>query len=283
LNGGDSPLTEVSAFLDAASIPTSMREPFLAPVDQTYRFGMADIEKAVKEGYEDDVRPEIDPLLGRFPFNTASSTDASAADVEASLGKKGSYWKAFDAIVVPVCDKSTDGVYTAKSAQGRTVQLPAGATKLAQWATKLGKVLWDKDGKAQPLYISAKPLPLPSMEPEETVTLSYLRSGSASVYGFNQTPAYQTLAAPWSPGEPSSVGLELTTTGGGEKQFASIDVENSDFAILRLLEKAKTTQTVVYTWELTPGGSASKPYAISFSLASNPFAPFRPPSEVGVR
>jgi len=279
----DSPIAEVNAFLAAASIPSNRSAPFLAPVQRAYALGIENIEKNVAEGYEDDVLPELEPLLRRFPFDTSAKSDATAEEVEAALGAKGAYWKGFDAIVAPVCDKNASGKYSAKSGSGRTVRLPSGALGLHEWATKLAGVLWDKDGKAQPLAISAKPLPLPSMEPEETVTLSYLRTGTSSVYGFNQTPAYQMLAAPWSPGEPSSVGLELTTTGGGEKQFASIDVEGSDFAFLRLLTKAKTSRTVVYTWELTPGGSASKPYAISFSFASDPFAPFRPPSALGVR
>ncbi|NUQ72708.1 MAG: hypothetical protein HUU21_04055 [Polyangiaceae bacterium] len=272
-------LDEVKAFLDGAGVPTSMRSPFLAPVNLAYSFGMGNIEEEVARAYAQEVLPEIQPLFDKFPFDSTSTTDASGEEVTSVLvPEKGTFWTAFQGAVAPVCNGGQNGVYTPKSSPYGSVRVPAGALSLAKWAGQLGKILWEKDGKPKPLTLSAKPLPLPAMEAEETVTLSYIRAGSASVYGFNQSPAFQSLPAAWSPGEPASVGMEVTTTGGGDKQFASIDVEGSDFAILRLLKKGTTGQARVWTWVLSAGGAVGRKYAISFEFAADPFAPFRPPA-----
>jgi type VI protein secretion system component VasK len=271
----------VNRWLDQAAIPQPLRAPFLLPVQCAYRLGLTEVEGAVSRASEGEIVPTTEPFFYRFPFDRTSALDASGVDVQAVLGPKGSFLQTFDAVVRPVVDDLGQGRFAPKTAYpGRTVAVPTDLLDLARFAAQLRSALWTDDGQPRPLALSVQPLPLRSPSGPVTTTLSSLRAGKATVFGFNQTPSWHAVQVTWGAQDTASVALRANAAGSaGGESYHSIDAGPSDWAFLRLLAQAQTTNSVLGTvtasWSLPVDASGAPPQLVSFSFQSDPWRPFQ--------
>ncbi|MCK6545274.1 hypothetical protein L6R52_05350 [Myxococcota bacterium] len=281
LAGGDaSALVQVRRWLDVRGIPQKLRAPFLAPVECAYRLGLAEVEGVISRTWTDQIFPAASPFFIRFPFDRTSALDASAVDVQAVFGPKGTFLQIFSGVVLPVVDDQGGGRHSPKVAfPGRTVAVPRPLLDLAQFAAQLRAALWTDDGQPRALPVSVQPLPLRGPEGPTTTTLSSLRAGKSTVFGFNQTPSWRVVQATWGLQDTASVGLRTTVVGGGTGGYHSIDVGPSDWAFHRLLAQAETAASVLGTvtasWTLTTGPAPGATQTVSFTFQSDPWLPFQ--------
>jgi hypothetical protein len=281
LAGGDaSALVQVTRWLDGRGVPQQLRAPFLLPIQCAYRLGLSEVERAIARAYEAELLPTTEPFFYRFPFDRTSALDASAVDVQAVFGPKGSFLQTFDAVVRPVLDELGQGRLAPKTAYpGRTVAVPSELLDLARFAAQLRSALWTADGQPRALALSVQPLPLRSPAGSVTTTLSSLRAGKATVFGFNQTPSWRGVEVSWGLQDTASVALRASGTGAGAERYHSIDAGPSDWAFFRLLVQAQTTSSVLGTvtasWSLPLDVSGAPPQVVSFAFQSDPWRIFQ--------
>lgn len=277
-----SPDAEVEAWLNDASVTESLRRPFRLAVQRALALGKADLDRAAADAYTAELRPSVTPILGRFPFDTRSTVDAQAADVEATFGPKGTFFASFASLIGPVCREGPAGSYTPLEVPSAgAVEVPAGALRLASWAQGLQKMLFGPDGKPQPIAFRVKAPPLSPVEPERTITLALLQSGTATFYAFNQAPSWQPFPVAWSPAggqaNTSSVGIQTTPTGGGEPRIQTIDVAAADFSFFHLIQRAEVAGSKV-TWKASPESPGDPRRYAAFLFEPNPAGLLRAPS-----
>lgn len=275
----DSVLAQVQPWLGAAGILGSHAVPFLRPVELGYGYGIGEVNRVMEAGYRDEVLPDIKPVLSRFPFDTTVRDEAQAADIEALfLPVKGRYWASFQRLLAPVCVLK-DGRYAAISGPYGQARLPRGSLDTANAVLVMDAALWDDAGKKKTIPLSFQPLPLPVAEGEDAVpTLSVLKTGKASFYGFNQRPAWEAHELSWWDQGASAIELQLGTPGKQDKQYRSIEVADSSWSLHRLLTKATVTKadSGVLTWLVTvTNAGATK--SVRLALRGDPWAAFRVP------
>lgn len=277
-----SPDAQVEAWLNDASIPESLRRPFRLPVQRALALGKADLDRAVQDAYSKELLPGVTPLLEKFPFNSRSQTDARAADVEAAFGPKGTFFASFSTQIGPVCKEGPPGTFVPLEVPtAGAVSVPAGALRLASWATNLSKMLFAADGKPQPIALQVKAPPLDPVGLERTITSAFLVAGAATFHAFNQAPAWYSFPVQWYPGDegPTSatVGIKTMQTGGGEPHIDTIDTAASEWSFFRLLQQAETAGSSV-TWSLPPEYTGGPRRYAAFIFQPAPAGLFRPPA-----
>ncbi|UQA56289.1 hypothetical protein [Polyangium aurulentum] len=273
LGGEGSPWEATQKWLDDMAMPSNLRAPFLAPVELAYKFGVSDLERTVARAYESEIAPTTQPLFSRFPFDRSSTEDAPVAEVQAVLGPKGSFWTSFQKIVAPVCVSSGGDRWAARRTPFGPVKLPAGALATARRVSRLDAALWDDAGKPKPIALQVKPLPLGATGLTRTVTLSSLRAGKVSIFGFNQTPDWQALSFDWTSADTASVAMRTTLTGGGDDRFSALDAGPSAWSFYRLLAKGHASTSIV-SWSFPADVPGGRPNGISFEIRPDPWAPF---------
>jgi hypothetical protein len=271
------PLQQVNAWLDGGRIhEKSQREPFLIPVEQAYGMALQRVERTIDAAWREQVRPQVAPLLARFPLDPRAETDASPEDLLAAVGPKGTFTAAVDQIVGPVCRKGKAAGCTAKAPAGyRAVKVPGEAVGLAAWAESLSGALWDEGGKPVPIALQVRPHVLPEVKQgaEVAVTRSFLRSGETTVYGFNQAPAWRALPVIWFTASAASAGMEQILVGSKEARPQTIEADGAAWRFYRLLCRAGARAEGMVTWPFDP--------PVSFDMQPDPWGLVVPPGNRG--
>ncbi len=270
------PLPDVNAFLDSARLlDRAFRTPFLVSVEKAYEYALQNVEKTLDYAYRTDVRPLVAPMLARFPIDPRADTDAGPDELLASVGPKGSFRINVDLLLLPVCKKGITTSCVPKSAVGyRSLRVPSEAMELAGWSSSLAAALWDDGGKPKAMAFQARPRALPEVRRGDVVaTLSFLKSGTVTVFAFNQVPAWQSLPVAWSTSNAAVVGVERTDPSTGEKLVLTTEGEGSLWRFYRLLCKAHRIAEGSATWVFeTP---------ITFDILPDPWSVVVPPSNRG--
>lgn len=279
------PLPQVTAWLDAARIhEKAQREPFLVPVELTYGMALQRVERTIEAAWREQVRPEVAPLLVRFPLDPRGEQDASPDDLLAAVGPKGTFRAAADQILGPVCKKGkAAGCTTRAPAGSRAVKVPGEAVELATWAEGLAAALWDDGGKPKAIALQVRPHALPEVKYNVpiAVTRSFLRSGETTVYGFNQAPAWRPLPVTWWAASAASAGMEQRVATVDDVRAQTIEASGSAWRFYRLLCRADGGAGVgpgsegMVTWPFDP--------PVSFDLQPDPWALVVPPANRGRR
>ena len=271
----DSIALAVEPWLSASGIGGSLSAPFTLPVRLGYRFGMDEVEQAIAAAWKAEILPDLTPLLAKFPFNPGSDEDANPADVTAELAPgKGKLWVNAELTLLQVC--AQQGVkWTATAGPYGSARLPGGALSVINSAAKMGHVLWDKDGKPQPLDLALQPQALPDGPQKDTVpTLAVLRTGTAAVFAFNQKASWETVSLAWDNQGSSSLELQIGSPESTRKQVRTVDGGDGSWSFYRLKAKAKVDTNGVATWSI-PVASNGPAVLVRFAIRGTAWAPFQ--------
>lgn len=299
---GDDPAEQVAEWLNGAGLSDDWHAPFLAPVQEVRALGIDDIESEVRRAWKDEVRPLVRPLLQAYPFSPSAEVDVDVAELEAVVraqGKeRGSFWAAFDRLLAPAT-KLDSGQRTMLA----DLQGPTGMLAMTSDLERTSRKLWDADGNPVPLKVVLKPKLLPKEPHEERfAAMSYVRSGGAAVYGFNQRPEPQTLALQWWNQGSSVVSLEMRSAVPGAGPRTYTIEEDGPFSFYRLLDRGENERTserrltltaaaigratrcsqtqasagkrLPVRWRVTVGEVAPTTRDVSVVLESDPWLPF---------
>lgn len=271
---GEDYAAKTRAWLGTVNIVGSQQRPFLRPVQAAYALGQSNIEEAMSAAWQDQLLPQIAPVLAQFPFRRTAADEADADALEALLlPEKGSFWQSFSQTVATAC-VAQNGTWRALS----PLRAPADMLATVNDLARLSRTLWDADGKRTPLALRLTPLPLPARAVTgRYAVLAYLTAGRASLYAFNQKPESQDLSLQWWAQDAASVGVQLDTPEAGSAQrstkYRSIEVSDSAWAFYRLLERATMHRQRVALWQVPVSDSAHG--KVRFRLDTDPWAPFQ--------
>lgn len=272
-------LPDVNAWLDGARLlDRSLRTPFLVQIEVAYEYALQNVEKTFEYAYRADVRPLVATQLGRFPIDPRADTDAGPDELLTAIGPKGTFRTAIDGLLAPLCRKAITTACTLKAPVGfRAVRVNSEATELSSWSWTLAGVLWDDGGKPKTIPFQARPRALPEVRRGDNVvaTLSFLRSGTTTVYAFNQVPTWQPLPVAWSTSSVAAVGVERLDPSSTEKLVLTTEGEGSLWRFYRLLCKAERVAEGSATWAFEP--------PVTFDLQPEPWSLVVPHSQRGKR
>ncbi|PRQ08679.1 hypothetical protein [Enhygromyxa salina] len=229
---------QVELWLLDMNLDRRWHAPFRAPVEQTRALGIQNIEWELQIAWTQEVRPIVRPLLHSYPFNPRSGVDVDVDELEQitlSQGKqRGAFWLAFDRLIAPAMTVD-DGQFDMYD----DVKAPHGMLVLVRDLARMSSTLWDQDGARVPLKVVITAHALPK-EPYQgrVAAMSYLRSGGAAVYGFNQRPEPQTMALQWWNQGGSVISLEMKSAVGDDARSFAIE-EDGGFSFYRLLDAGR--------------------------------------------
>ncbi len=278
----DSYMKEVEAWLKANGITGDWQRPFIEPIQQLHVLGLADLEAAVQKNWRRRVRPVARILADKFPFNREASKDATPVELEEILlPGRGLFWVAFNNLIAPVCvQDAATGEWKPMRGTERW-QWPADTFTVVNNLGRLTRTLYDKDGVARPFVFEVRPEPLspPTAPKKPAVVLSFLTSGTNSVFGFNQKPEWQKLTVEWAKRPAAQVGLQVGDPESGQKSSRAVSEPDSAWAFYHLLTRDPDHNQNLWNWSLSGGvaGEYPIPYA-RFAFKVDPWELFNVPT-----
>jgi type VI secretion system protein ImpL len=273
----DSYLRRVDAWLDAHGLVGEFRQPFRQPFIVVRNRGRSELERVLAEQWAYQARRVLDPLIKRYPFNPGASHEVDPVELEVLRRKDGAFWQFVTQVLAPIVEERGTDWSLRFPLKSRLLLPPRMLAALGQ-VGRLSRMLWDDEGKSRPIAMQVRPLPLPTAPtPDSFVTLSFLKCGGASSFGFNQRPAWGDFALNWWSPQPASIGVELRSPSADGKRYRSMEMSESSWNCFRLLESATLTDQQNVVWVLPGRGMAAneKVLEISFGLRGEPWAPFR--------
>lgn len=232
---------QVTEWLEGARIDYDWHEPFDAPVELVYRYGLQNVEDELERAWEDEVRPVVRPLLATYPFDGAAEIDARVGDIEAKLrqqGKEpGEFWVQLERLAGPAMVRRGE-----RLAMLDGIPAPMGMLEMIHDIEDLTATLWDADGKRVPLTLMIEPQALPTKEHDGRVaSMAYLSAGGSAVYAFNQRPEPQALVLRWWDQGEAIVSLTMTAADDeDDTREHTLEEVGSPFSFYRLLDRGRS-------------------------------------------
>lgn len=277
----DSYLLLTRDWLERAGIDERWRGPFLQPIQAIDRLGREDMQVAVKKSWANRVRPQVVPVMDKFPFSPRQPAAATPLDLEeALLRSTGKFWVNFRRFIAPICvqEPGVENRWRSIKALETGFEWPQDMFLVLNHLAEVTDTLWDEDGVPSPIRITIRAEPLPPRLPDQpAAVLAFLSSGHRSVFGFNQRPTWQTLEVEWFNRVAAQVGLQLGTAGSGERANFTVAVPEEHWALHRLLRTRPVDRDGVTF--LVPTGNPELPTVpVRFSFQGDPFRLFDVPS-----
>ncbi|MBL4850469.1 MAG: hypothetical protein JKY65_33545 [Planctomycetes bacterium] len=279
----DSYLLITEQWLKSAGITGRWRDPFLQPIRAIDSLGRVDIAAALDKSWKVRVRAQVVPLLEKFPFNPGQTEVARPKDLEQALHPTtGAFWARVRSFVAPICLKGAPGAVRWRSLKSLETNFdwPSDLFPVLNHLGELSATLWDKEGLPRPLLLRIRAEALPPAKPgQPAAILTFIGSGKAAVFGFNQRPTWRTLKINWHISEPAQVGLQLGTSESGERSNFALSAPQGYWALHRLLRMQKPEVSGASFSIATdkPGLASVK---VRFSYEEDPFRLFVVPSAV---
>ncbi|MCP3101817.1 hypothetical protein LZ198_23350 [Myxococcus sp. K15C18031901] len=268
-------LRKVDAWLDKQGILGELRRPFREPFLMTRELGRAELERVLEEQWDWRFRTLLTPLLRRYPFTVEATQELDPTELEVLKRKDGAFWQFVNQVLSPVVEEhGTEWMLRRPLRQQLAV--PPRMLSMMGRLSKLAKLLWDDNGKPQPLMLQVRPLPLPPSGENGFVTMSFLKCGEAAAFGFNQTPAWQDFAVAWWEPRSASVGVELRVPGREGKRYRSTELSRSSWNCFRILDAATFDAEHNAIWPLPgPDGSQLSEIRLRFGMRGGPWTLFQ--------
>jgi type VI secretion system protein ImpL len=271
----ESYLRKVDEWLDQQGILGEFREPFREPFLVALNLGRAEVESVLDEQWEREWERTLQPLLRRYPFTKGSKEEVEPGELEVLRRKDGAFWTFVSRVVAPVCAEQGTKWTLRGPLKGR-LREPEQMLDTLNRLADLSRLLWDEQGKPQPMALQVLPQPLPRARVGESfVTMSYLKCGKTTAFGFNQTPTWQEFPLSWWESAPAAIGLELNTPVSSERDYRAMEVSRSFWSCFRLLESATSMQGRELMWRLLQGQGGQKGVEVRFSVRGEPWSAFR--------
>lgn len=268
-------------FLASIGLGGAMGQPMLAPMRHVTRLGIAEVEQAVAQQFQSTLLPLVSPLISHYPFERTADKEVQPSELEILKPTEGAFWLTFRAIFGPVVIEK-NGDWSARKWQRGSLSLPTELLPMANHMTRLSRQLFTREGNRQPLQISVKPLPFSATAGGIPITMIFLRSGKAQVFGVNAIPSSRPLAVSWWQSDVASVGAEFSIATSGRKQTQSIEVSDSAWSFFRLLDKASQSDGRVMSWNL-PSDGGQPAIDVRFELGSDPWQIFMSKAASGAK
>ncbi|MFV8749330.1 hypothetical protein ACNOYE_02135 [Nannocystaceae bacterium ST9] len=224
----------IGDWLYGAGLDPSWYGPFLAPAEAVRERGLLDIRAKVATAWLYDVRPLVDPLLTKYPFDPSAGEDAGVDELESIARRQaepGTFWDGFDRLIRPA-------MATGELAMIEGVVAPGGMMAMTRDLERLSTMLWNEEGERVPLEVVLRIEALPSdVHDGKVASMAVISSGGASVFGFNQRPEPQTMQIEWWDQGASVVLLKMTapeSNGRDESRYRL--VTEGTFSFHRLLD-----------------------------------------------
>jgi hypothetical protein len=271
----DSYLKLAEKWIKNVGIGSKYKHLFLEPFRQAYLLGRPEVEEKINNLWSELYLSDIQPLVTKFPFNRRAESVVSPADLETVLNpREGTFWKAFNIFMSPVC-RETGGVFTERKCPLGSLRLSTEMLNTVNNITRIGRTLWDEKGLPQPLVLYFKSFPLPALTDKEMVAvLSYLQFGNSSVFGFNQRPAWQKFELEWWKEQPAAVGFEFRTSPDTPSVYKAITIPGSNWSFHRLLVQGEVVDNDVLGWKVERPEYPSEYLTVKFATKSDPWAVF---------
>lgn len=270
-------LRKAQEWLDQRSITGELRQPFLEPFLQVQRLGKQELEATLARQWQEASGRMLEPMLKRYPFNPESQEDVDPTELEVLRRKDGAFWHMVDQMFSRICvERGTQ--WSLRGPLRDKLKLPDEMLLTLSNLARLSKLLWDGEGRPRPLMLKVQPQPLPA--PPMTgvfVTMSSLKCGKTTAYGFNQSPTWQEFPVSWWDQQVSSIVLELRSPSRDTPQYLSLPWNRSPWSCFRLFEEATVTTDQRRQWSLALQGTNvnKRGLDISFGLKGDPWVPFR--------
>ncbi len=279
--GRDSYLLLTREWLERAGIDERWRGPFYQPIKAIDRLGREDIEEAIAKSWSARVRPQLDPVMDKFPFSPRQPSAASPLALEeALLRTTGKFWVNFRRFIAPICERrpGLENRWRSIKALETDFDWPKDMLLVVNHVAELTDTLWDKDGVPTPIKLTIRAEPLPPPEPgQPAAVLAFLTSGERTVFGFNQRPSWQTLEVEWYTRVVAQVGLQLGTGESGERANFTVAVPEGHWALHRLLRTRPVDRDGV-SFSISTGKPAIPTVLVRFSFQEDPFRLFDVPT-----
>ncbi|WP_225411752.1 type VI secretion IcmF C-terminal domain-containing protein [Stigmatella hybrida] len=270
-------LRKAQEWLDQQGLSGELRQPFLEPFLQVQRLGKAELESTLARQWEEASGRMLRSMLERYPFNPQSPQDVDPGELEVLRRKDGAFWSFVSQMFSRVCvERGTQ--WSLRGPLREKLVLPEQMLLTLSRLARLAALLWDDEGRSRPLMLKVQPQPLPAPPlPGVFVTMSSLKCGKTTAYGFNQIPTWQDFPVNWWDQQVSSIVLELRSPARDAPQYVSLPWNRSTWSCFRLFEEAALTTDQRRQWSLALQGIAGdkRGLEISFGLKGDPWVPFR--------
>ncbi len=277
LEDKDSYLRKVDEWLDQQGILGEFREPFRQPFLVTISLGQEEIEKVLVEQWEQEWERTLRPLLARYPFTSEATQEVEPSELGVLHRKQGAFWKFVERVVAPLCTVQGTS-WSLRGPLKHRLLVPPQMLETLSRLSELSSLLWNAEGKPQPLSLQVLPQPLPlSPVSGSFVTMSYLKCGKTTTFSFNQNPTWQDFPLNWWEPQPASIGLEFREPESEERDYRAQEVSRSFWSCFRLLEAASAKEGRQWTWTLLRGRGSSQKQGVEirFGVRGEPWVPFR--------
>jgi type VI secretion system protein ImpL len=270
-------LRKAQEWLDTQGITGELRQPFLKPFLQVQSLGKKELENTLAQQWAEASGRMLKPMMARYPFNPESPEDVDPGELEVLRRKDGAFWLLVNQMFSRVCvERGTQ--WSLRGPLRDKLEMPDEMLLTLSRLARLAKLLWDDEGRPRPLMLKVQPQPLPA--PPMTgvfVTMSSLKCGKTTAYGFNQSPTWQDFPVSWWDQQVSSIVLELRSPARDVPQYLSLPWNRSAWSCFRLFEEATLTTEQRRQWSLALQGNgvSKRGVEISFGLKGDPWVPFR--------
>jgi type VI secretion system protein ImpL len=270
-------LRKAQEWLDQQGITGELRQPFLEPFQQVERLGKQELEATLARHWEEATGRMLRPMLARYPFHPDSPEDVDPGELEVLRRKDGAFWHYVNQMFSRVCvERGTQ--WSLRGPLREKLALPEQMLPTLSRLARLAKLLWDDEGRPRPLMLKVQPQPLPAPPmPNVFITMSSLKCGKTTAYGFNQSPTWQEFPVSWWDQQVSSIVLEMRSPARDAPQYLSLPWNRSAWSCFRLFEEATLTTDQRRQWSLALQGTGvdKKGLEISYGLKGDPWVPFR--------
>ncbi|RKG93624.1 hypothetical protein D7V97_39850 [Corallococcus sp. CA053C] len=271
-------LRKVDAWLDQQGLIGELRQPFRQPFLAVRDLGQRELEQTLQQQWKDASTRLLRPLLARYPFSPEATQEVDPGDLEVLRRQDGVFWDFVTRVLSPVAEERGTEWVQKSVLQSRQLTLPEEMLPTLGRLARLGRTLWDAEGKPRPLMLQVMPLPLPAAPtPGSFVTLGALKCGKTTFHAYNQSPTWQEFPLSWWDQQTASLMLEVRAPADQSVQYASLEKSRSAWSCFRLLESSRLTEEKHRQWSLRAKGGASTDgmMDLRFGLKGEPWTPFR--------
>lgn len=268
------PLSYVNQIKDTLTengVPEDYHFLFLSPISRIHAIGIHDLKVGIQKLWTAKIHPDIELLFQKRPFNPHGEDLATLEEVTKLTNPKNEFYRIIEDIISPLSD-TNQGVWVPKG--DTAIQLEGEIYSTFNRLAKISRSLWDSQGNYKPLEVIVQSLPF---EPKKNLypapIISYLVSGSETLYNFNQNPQWLPLKIEWWKQDNSTVVMELINKNES-RSYRGEKVTNTLWSFFELLRKAKKQADSVWEWELA-NGFGDDMSQISLEFKQNPWEIFQ--------